>query len=88
VRNHTRAWSTIAGGLATADSVATLGTPAAQAMPRGDLFAISGAPAPQTANVSPELRVDQVGYSDSAAKVACLMAVSPLAFSLGGSRVG
>jgi endoglucanase len=89
VRYHTRAWSTIVASLATAVSVATLGAPAAQAEGARDLSLVSAARATQNRNISPELRVDQVGYTRNAAKVAYLMAgarVTRANFTVVGAR--
>jgi endoglucanase len=79
MRNHTRAWSTILVSLAAAVGVAALGAPAAQAKAARE----------QSANVSPELRVDQVGYAPTASKVAYLMVgarVPRVNFTVVGAR--
>jgi endoglucanase len=85
MRYHTRIWSTIVGCVAV---LLSLAIPAAQAKPARDLIAVSRAMAPETA-IKPQLRVDQVGYVDSAAKVAYLMLpgrVKQVSFSLVGAR--
>jgi endoglucanase len=74
VRYHTRAWSTIVGSLTVAVSVAALSTPAAQAKDARHSSPVSAALTTQNRNISPELRVDQAGYTRNAAKVAYLMA--------------
>jgi endoglucanase len=96
VRNHTRAWSTIAASLAVAVSTATLAAPATSAAvsaPRAsrgqDLFPVSAVLATENRNISAELRVDQVGYPRDASKVAYLMLpgrVKTVAFSVVGAR--
>ena len=83
---RTRVWSTIIG---TAAVVFSLATPAAQAKPPGNLIAISRAIAPETAIISPELRVDQAGYTFNASKVAYLMVgarVARVNFTVAGAR--
>jgi endoglucanase len=79
VRHHTRTWSTIVGSLAVVVSVATLGPPPAEA---------KGAPV-SAARATPELRVDQVGYTTNTAKVAYLMVgarVARVNFTVVGAR--
>lgn len=95
---HTRRWSTVVGMAVAVVCLATIAAPAASAAPRAkdarDLFAVSGALTPQTAHISPELRVDQVGYSISGTKVAYVMlpartgSVSLLAFAFGAYGLG
>ena len=83
---RTRVWSTIIG---TAAVVFSLATPAAQAKPPGNLIAISRAIAPETAIISPELRVDRAGYTFNAPKVAYLMVgarVARVNFTVAGAR--
>ena len=89
MHHRTRAWSTIVGAAAAAVSLATLASPAAQAKPARDLSPVSAALTTETGNISPELRVDQVGYAADAAKVAYLMLpgrVRQVSFSVVGSR--
>ncbi|HXC85612.1 MAG TPA: glycoside hydrolase family 9 protein [Trebonia sp.] len=83
MRNHTHTWSTIAVMLAATVSVATLAAPAAQAQGARDLSRVS------VARTTPELRVDQVGYSTSTSKVAYLMVparVTRVNFTVVGTR--
>ena len=79
----------VIGTATIALSLATIATPAAQANEARELFAISGALAPQTANISPELRINQAGYAVGVPKVAYLMAGARLprvSFTIAGSH--
>jgi hypothetical protein len=88
VRPLSRSWSTVVAA-AAALSLATFATPAAHAEPGRGLSPISAALTTETGNISPELRVDQVGYTNGTAKVAYLMLpgrVRQVSFSVEGPR--
>jgi endoglucanase len=68
-----RAWPTVGAAVAAALSFATFAAPASQASEDRDLSPASAALTTATGNVSPELRVDQSGYTNNASKVAYLM---------------
>jgi hypothetical protein len=97
VRNHTRAWSTIAGSLTAAVSLATLVTPAAEAKGARDLSPVSAARATQNGNISPAcgpFNNSVAGYEDNVVSWPSVepsldySAISLLAFWLGASRLG
>jgi hypothetical protein len=71
-------------GVLTAVAFATLAASSPAIGATRDLAAVPGAITPGTADKSPEVRVNQVGYPADAPKVAFAM----LAFALGGAGLG
>ena len=78
MRNHRHA-IILAGAVTTAVTAITLATSAAPALGSArDLSTVSGVIAPKTADKSPQVRVNQVGYPTGAPKVAFAMLPRPV----------